>query len=397
MSTRICVVGGGLAGALPAWRLASGGGGGGGGTGGGTAAGAVTVELLTGRPGTADATAASRGLVRAFETDPAHAAAARASLAELLADPVLREWAGYRRLGSTYVLADGPPDPAQFAALLSGAPGAVHLVTAADLAAAGWHGLPEQAVAVVEEEAGCLDPDWLRRSAIADLAGRRGVAVVAEPLQGLRVRPDGVRVEGRSGSWGSRGSRDFDAVVIAAGPWTPALLHSCGLPAEGLTTKAIQYTVVPTRGPGRRRSSTRPPACSGARCPAACWSACPPSRGASIPTSPRPNRSWGAKRSGWPRTGSPRCAWRGRARPPCRPTAMPPRPGCAWLRSPAPEAGSTPSPADPAARPRLPWPPALRRRTTSVAERTHRPRATAPAGFVPTQHHDRDRMGDHAT
>ncbi|GAA2038428.1 hypothetical protein GCM10009839_44970 [Catenulispora yoronensis] len=249
MSTRICVVGGGLAGALLAWRLASGGGGGGGGTGGGTAAGAVTVELLTGRPGTADATAASRGLVRAFETDPAHAAAARASLAELLADPVLREWAGYRRLGSTYVLADGPPDPAQFAALLSGAPGAVHLVTAADLAAAGWHGLPEQAVAVVEEEAGCLDPDWLRRSAIADLAGRRGVAVVAEPLQGLRVRPDGVRVEGRSGSWGSRGSRDFDAVVIAAGPWTPALLHSCGLPAEGLTTKAIQYTVVPTRGP----------------------------------------------------------------------------------------------------------------------------------------------------
>jgi glycine/D-amino acid oxidase-like deaminating enzyme len=259
VSTRICVIGAGLAGSLLAWRLAgseawsdagseawSGAGSDAepdAESGAGSRAGARTVELVTGTAGTPDATAASRGLVRAFETDPAHAENARASLAELVADPVLRQWAGYQSTGSTYVLPDGPPDPAAYAALVAGAPGAVRLASAAELAEAGWHGLPEQAVAVVEEEAGHIDPDRLRRSATADFAGRRGATVLAEPVRRVVVRPGGVRVHLASGP------RDYDVAVVAAGAWTPALLHASDLPAEGLTTKAIQYTVVPTRGP----------------------------------------------------------------------------------------------------------------------------------------------------
>jgi glycine/D-amino acid oxidase-like deaminating enzyme len=34
----------------------------------------------------------------------------------------------------------------------------------------------------------------------------------------------------------------YDAVVVAAGPWTPALLAASDLPAGGLRTKQIQYT-----------------------------------------------------------------------------------------------------------------------------------------------------------
>jgi glycine/D-amino acid oxidase-like deaminating enzyme len=36
---------------------------------------------------------------------------------------------------------------------------------------------------------------------------------------------------------------DYDAVVVAAGAWTPALLAASGLATGGLRTKQIQYTV----------------------------------------------------------------------------------------------------------------------------------------------------------
>ena len=35
----------------------------------------------------------------------------------------------------------------------------------------------------------------------------------------------------------------YDAVVLAAGAWTPGLLRALGLPAEGYRTRSIQYTV----------------------------------------------------------------------------------------------------------------------------------------------------------
>jgi glycine/D-amino acid oxidase-like deaminating enzyme len=70
----IAVIGGGLAGALLAWRLRKRG-------------GRRTTDLYVGdqaRP--ADATEASGGLIRGFETDPVGCASAAASLAELLGD-----------------------------------------------------------------------------------------------------------------------------------------------------------------------------------------------------------------------------------------------------------------------------------------------------------------------
>src|SRR5207249_2398925 len=37
--------------------------------------------------------------------------------------------------------------------------------------------------------------------------------------------------------------REYDVVVLAAGAWTPALLRSAGLPADGYRVKSIQYAV----------------------------------------------------------------------------------------------------------------------------------------------------------
>ncbi|HEY0638774.1 MAG TPA: FAD-dependent oxidoreductase, partial [Pseudonocardiaceae bacterium] len=42
--------------------------------------------------------------------------------------------------------------------------------------------------------------------------------------------------------------RRYDVVVVAAGPWTGALLRSAGLPHEGYRTKSIQYSLHPTGG-----------------------------------------------------------------------------------------------------------------------------------------------------
>nr|MDQ2814655.1 FAD-binding oxidoreductase [Actinomycetota bacterium] len=98
---RVLVVGGGLAGSLLAWRLAQRPG--------------ITIDLVTGRAGRggADATAASGGAVRAYDAWPEQCELAVASLAELLASPVLRQWAAYRETGFAYLLgnpahADGP-------------------------------------------------------------------------------------------------------------------------------------------------------------------------------------------------------------------------------------------------------------------------------------------------
>ena len=84
---RICVVGTGLAGSLLAWRLA--------------ADRTVRVDLA-GSPA-ADATTASGGVARGFETLPEQRELALDSLRELLDSALLRAWSGYRETGSTYV------------------------------------------------------------------------------------------------------------------------------------------------------------------------------------------------------------------------------------------------------------------------------------------------------
>jgi glycine/D-amino acid oxidase-like deaminating enzyme len=38
-------------------------------------------------------------------------------------------------------------------------------------------------------------------------------------------------------------AREYDAVVLAVGAWTPVLLRASGLPADGYRTRSIRYTV----------------------------------------------------------------------------------------------------------------------------------------------------------
>jgi glycine/D-amino acid oxidase-like deaminating enzyme len=76
---RICVIGAGIAGTLLAWRLAE-------------STSVDRIDLVTGPPGT-DATAASGGGVRGFETHPVQRRLAIDSLTELFDG--LRETAGY--------------------------------------------------------------------------------------------------------------------------------------------------------------------------------------------------------------------------------------------------------------------------------------------------------------
>ena len=78
--------------------------------------------------------------------------------------------------------------------------------------------------AVLEPRAGYLSPDALRRAVLA------GLPRTAAPA-------DVTGLVGR-----------YDAVVLATGRWTPALLAAAGLPTGGLRTKAIQYGLHPAGG-----------------------------------------------------------------------------------------------------------------------------------------------------
>jgi glycine/D-amino acid oxidase-like deaminating enzyme len=214
---RVCVAGGGLAGSLLAWRLAQRPG--------------VRVDLMTGRAGPrppADATAASGGAVRAYDALPEQRRLAIASLAELLASPVLREWARYRATGFAY-LRDGEADlSGEVAEIERELPGAAELTTAAEAFRArdggpGWAGDPGAAV-VRERQAGCTSPASLRDAILADLATRPSACVRNAALEG-------------------RVPTAYDAVVLAVGAWTPRLLGTLGVPAEGYRTRSIQYAV----------------------------------------------------------------------------------------------------------------------------------------------------------
>ncbi|MFD1146672.1 FAD-dependent oxidoreductase [Saccharothrix hoggarensis] len=210
---RVAVVGGGVAGALLAWRLRR---------------ERADVVVFAGEPVPSDASAASGGLVRGFETDPAAAADAAASLAELRADDDLLEWTGYREIGSVH-LSSGVDPTASLAVVDAALPGSATVVTGAELARRfGFRDVADDTVGVVERHAGHLSPARLREHALKWSAGN-GVEVrherVAEVSAGPSVRPANGSAEG------------FDAVVVAAGAWTPRLVEHGGT----LRTKQIQY------------------------------------------------------------------------------------------------------------------------------------------------------------
>jgi glycine/D-amino acid oxidase-like deaminating enzyme len=223
---RVCVAGGGLAGALLAWRLAQRPG--------------TRVDLMVGRagPAAADATAASGGAVRAYDRLPEQRELATASLAELLASPVLRRWSCYRQTGFAYLREDGPGLAAELAEIERQLSGSAKLTSPAEAFGAqdggpGWAG-DEAAVVVRERRAGRTCPASLRDAALADLAARPGARVRRAGLDGLTA----VAMTG------------YDAVVLATGAWTPSLLRASGLPADGYRTRSIQYTIY-DGGPAR--------------------------------------------------------------------------------------------------------------------------------------------------
>ncbi|WP_328994965.1 FAD-dependent oxidoreductase [Kribbella sp. NBC_01245] len=220
---KICVIGAGIAGALLAWRLAERPG--------------VSVDLISG-PRSDDATAASGGGVRAFETHPLQRGMAVESLGELLGSPSLLDWAGYTETGSTYLL----PDTDELAAAVDEVEQA-ELVGPDELTRRGWHGLPENTVGVLERRAGFILPDRLRSAVLAELGGGRRSRVLVGPVLGLVPHDDG-SVSCRL----LTGTTRYDAVVVAAGPWTPGLLADNALPASPYRTKSIQYGVFTTYG-----------------------------------------------------------------------------------------------------------------------------------------------------
>lgn len=221
---RACVVGGGLAGSLLAWRLAR-------------ATGLTAgwdVELVPGDPGRADATAASGGAVRAYEEEAEQRRLAAESMAELLASPTLRGWAGFREVGSVCLRRDAAGLAGAVADIERVLPGSTEVLDRAGLERRGWAGLHDGAVAVGERLAGYLSPARLRDSLLTDTRLRRRVSVRAGRVEAVTLRDDGrVRC----------GGADYDVVVLAVGAWTPAVLAAAGLPAAGYRTKSIQYVV----------------------------------------------------------------------------------------------------------------------------------------------------------
>jgi glycine/D-amino acid oxidase-like deaminating enzyme len=216
---RVCIVGGGLAGAMLAWRLAS---------------PAWRLELVPGRKSTVDATAASGGAVRAFDPDPELCRLATASTAELLASRTLLRWAGFRRSETFYLPRSAEGLAGAVAGIEAALPGSAHLADGADLTRRGWVDLHTGCVAVHEHQAGYLSPAGLRAALLADAADR--MSVVDGEVAAVTLRGNGSVVCSIGGE-----DHEYDLVVVAAGAWTPALLRSWHLPAAGYRVQSIQY------------------------------------------------------------------------------------------------------------------------------------------------------------
>lgn len=226
---RVCILGGGIAGTLLAWRLAA-------------SADVERVELLLGDDGRADATSLSGGVVRGYERHPEARRLAAKSLAELRFSPVLRGWADYRETGAVYLCRAHDALDGELHELDERLPGSVRLATAGELKRMGWSGLPAGVIGVLERSAGHLGAGRLRGALLADLAACPGVRVVRAAA--------GVTVDAGAGVTTTVAGRrhTHDVAVLATGAWTPALLRASGLSATGLRTKAIRCATFAVAG-----------------------------------------------------------------------------------------------------------------------------------------------------
>jgi glycine/D-amino acid oxidase-like deaminating enzyme len=223
---RVCVAGGGLTGSLLAWRLAQ--------------LPDVRVDLVLGRDSGSDATSASGGAVRAYESLAAQRELAIASMAELLGSPVLQRWAGYQQATSVYIRDAVDDLPAQLAEIQRELHGSAQAMPAAEafgstVRAPYWAGPP--GVAVVERQAGYVSPSRLRDALIADLAGRPRARLQPGELDEVTTTEAG-QVRSQAGGTAST----YDVVVLAVGAWTSAFLRAIGVPADGYRTRSIQFT-----------------------------------------------------------------------------------------------------------------------------------------------------------
>jgi glycine/D-amino acid oxidase-like deaminating enzyme len=227
---RVCIIGGGLAGTLLAWRLRR-------------VSPSSSVDLVLGS-GRTDATAVSGGGVRAYETEALARSYATESLNELLASPMLREWSGFRRIGSTYLRPAWPDAEAEVAGLPDGA----RLADATELKGLGWAALAQDTLGVLEPYAGHISPDGFRHALLNQLAGESRVRIVTS--EGTLVKTSGG--SGASSSALCRigaEAQSYDRIVIATGAWTPQVLATLGLAPEACgDVKAIQYALHPAAG-----------------------------------------------------------------------------------------------------------------------------------------------------
>ncbi|MEY2516469.1 MAG: lysine N6-hydroxylase [bacterium] len=217
---RVCILGGGIAGTLLAWRLSA-------------RPEVEHVELLLG-DGRTDATGRSGGVVRGYERHPEARRLAAKSLAELRFSPLLRGWADYRETGALYLCRAHDALDGELHELDERLPGSVRLATARELERLGWAGLPAGVVGVAERSAGHVAAGRLRAALLADLAGRPDVRVV-RACAAVIVHPGGGVTTAVADQ-----RRTHDVAVLATGAWTPAVLRASGLSATGLRTKAIR-------------------------------------------------------------------------------------------------------------------------------------------------------------
>jgi len=235
---RIAIVGGGVAGALLAWRLSQ-------------QVRRVSLTIYTaGRPGRSDASGASGGMVRGFEETPATCGQAAESLAEVYGSAALQDWTGYRETGSVYLMPglSGRPDPVatSLAMVEQALPGSATVLGAAELGRRyPFRDLPRDSAAVVERQAGFISPHRLRACVLAEL-GSAGATIdgcrVRAVAPGAGAAPRVALADGNV--------HGHDIVVLAAGAWTPGLLRCSRLPGQQMRTKHIQYSVCSGQVPG---------------------------------------------------------------------------------------------------------------------------------------------------